>query len=946
MSRFPLARFAVALLIVLGSITIGFGQTQTIGYVIDTVAGSDPPRNAALGVDTWLDFPFGVAADAAGNVYVSDSSNFRILKISPDGRSETVVGTGSFGSSGDGGPATEAKLASVRGLAIGPDGCLYSTDISSRRIRKVGLDGNITTMAGSGQRGFGGDGGPALDAAFDFPVDIAVDSAGNIYIADTQNNRIRKVDTQGMISTVAGTGEGGFSGDGGPAAEAQLWRPQGVAIGPGDELYIADSTNARIRMIDADGNIQTVAGGGNTINTAVATDYRLALPAGIAVDSLGTLFISGPFANRILSVTGPLIGIVAGTGKPGFAGDGGPAIDALFNGPQHIVVNEVGDQSSIYVVDGENDRVREVTGGTVRTVAGTAHLAGDGGPATEALLDSPMDVSLDTEGNLYVVERGNHVVRKITPAGTISTVAGTGIQGSGSPGETSTETALSAPRGVLARSVGDVLVSDSQNQRVLRLTPGGVLEAFAGKTSSNGFEGDGGPADEAKLWFPVGLAEGADQSVYIGDSSNDRIRKVGPGGMISTVAGDGERAFSGDGAAAINASLNGPDRVTVDSQDNLFIADSGNRRVRQVTPGGIIGTIAGGGSTFVETDEVPALEASLTGAQGIVLRPTNGKGGVATPDLLVSSFGRVYLVAGGNTVRTIAGGASASNGDGGPALGALIVNADGMATDPDGNIYVAEANNHRVRKLTPVVTRIGTGGVVNAASIAFSVAVDSVAPETIVSIFGVGLSIEDGSAVSLPLPTELGGVTVDVTDSQGRTRRAPLFAVRGLQINCLIPAGTALGEATLTVTTSLGTSSTIDIEVVSLEPGLFALDGSGSGLAAASAFQRDTNGVDTSLDVFKPGVFPFEASALDLGGETDLVVLSVFGTGMRGFTGQITATIGGVDAQVLGFAPSGQFEGLDQINLLIPRSLAGQGVVQIQLTVDGLALNPVTVTIL
>lgn len=946
MSRFPLARSAVALLIILGSISIGFGQTQTTAYVIDTVVGSEPPRNAALAVDTWLEFPFGVAADPAGNVYVSDASNFRILRILPDGRSEIVVGTGSFGSSGDGGPATEARLASVRGLALGPDGCLYITDISSRHIRKVGLDGIITTVAGSGERGFGGDGGPALDAAFDFPVDIAVDSTGNIYIADTQKNRIRKVDTQGVISTVAGTGEGGFSGDGGPAAEAQLWRPQGVAIGPGDELYIADSINARVRMIDGDGNIQTVAGGGNTINTAVATDYRLNFPTGIAVDSLGTLFISGPFENRILSVTGPLIGIVAGTGATGFAGDGGPALGAVFNGPQHIAVNEVGGQSSIYVIDGENDRVREITGGSVRTIAGTAHLAGDGGPATEALLDSPVDVSLDTAGNLYVVERGNHAVRKVTPAGMISTVAGTGIQGSGAAGATATETTLSAPRGVLARSVGDVLVSDSQNQRVLRLTEGGVLEAFAGKTSSNGFEGDGGPADEAKLWFPVGLAEGGDQSIYIGDSSNDRVRKVGPNGTISTVAGDGTRAFGGDGGAAINASLNGPDHVKVDGQDNLFIADSGNRRVRQVTPGGIIGTVGGGGSTFVETDEVPALEASLTGAEGIVIRPINGKGGAATPDLLVSSFGRVYLVAGGNTVRTIAGGSAASLGDGGPAIGALLANAGGMTVDPEGNIYVADANNHRVRKLTPVVTRIGTGGVVNAAAIALSVAVDSVASETIVSVFGVGLSREDGNAVSLPLPTELAGVTVAVRDSEGQTRQASLFAVRAQQINCLIPAGTALGSATLTVTTSLGTSSTIDIEVVPVEPGLFALDGSGSGLAAASAFRRDANGADTPLDVFQPGVFPFEASALDLGSETDLVVLSVFGTGIRGFTDQITATIGGVNAQVLGFAPSGQFAGLDQVNLLVPRSLIGQGVVEVLLVVDGLTLNPVTVTIL
>ena len=922
----------------------GFTQTQSTGYIIDTVAGSEPPRDAAMAVDAWLDFPYGIATDSAGNIYVSDAGNFRIIRIRPDGTRETVAGTGRFGSSGDGGPGTEARVSAPRGLAVGPDDSLYITDVSVRRLRKLSPDGTITTVAGKTQLGFGGDGGPATEALFNFPSAVAVDGAGNIYIADTSNHRIRKVDTEGMISTFAGTGEQGFSGDGGPAIEAQLSRPQGLAIGPDGEVYIADTSNSRIRVVDMEGNIDTVAGGGDTTNTAVATDYRLGFPVGLAVDSAGVLYIAGQFAGEILSVTGSLIQVIAGTGETGFGGDGGPAENAVFNGPLHIAVNEAAGKGALNVIDSGNDRVREISGGMISTIAGTAHLAGDGGQATKALLEAPIDVSLDDEGNLFIVDRETHTVRKVTKEGIISTVAGTGIQGGDPLGDMATETRLSSPRGVLARSAGDLLISNSQAQRVLRVSPGGVITAFAG-TGRNGFEGDGGPADEARLWFPLGLREGSDGSIYIADSSNNRVRKVDSGGTISTVAGNGERAFSGDGGAATAAALSRPSHTVLDDEGNLFIADSGNRRLRRVSVGGIIETIAGGGTTFVETD-APALEASFVAAEGLAIPNSPDKGRAEVPDVFVSGSSRIYSVEGGATVRVVAGGPASFGGDGGPALGAGLQSASGMDTDADGNIYLADQANHRVRKLTPVLTRIGTGGVVNAAAISFSVAVDSVAPETIVSVFGVGLSIANGDAVSLPLPTELAGVTVDVRDSEGRSRRAPLFAVRGTQINCLIPAGTALGAATLTVTTSLGTTSTIDIDVVTVEPGLFTLSGSGSGLAAASAFRRDANGVDTPLDVFKPGVFPFEAAALDLGGDTDLVVLSVFGTGIRGFTGAITATIGGVPAQVLGFAPSGQFEGLDQVNLLIPRSLVGQGEVQVQLTVDGLMLNPVTITIL
>ena len=923
--------------------SLGWAQTEGTSYLIDTVAGSEVPRDAERAVDIWLDVPTGVATDNAGNAHVADTFNHRVLRINPDGTRETVVGTGLCCFLGDDGPATEARLSNPRGLTFGPGGSLYIADNGNRRIRKVAPDGTITTVAGSGDFGFSGDGGPATAAALNSPWDVAVDSMGNLYIAERFNGRVRKVDAQGSISTFAGTGDFGFAGDGGPAVAAEIGFPSGVAVGIADEVYIADGR--RVRVVDTEGNINTFAGGGTSMDDGAPTDYRLTTPSAVAVDSMGAVYISNQNGQEILRSTADFIEKIAGSGTRGFAGDGGPALEALLNAPQGVAVSEAGGETTVYVADTDNHRVRAVTDGTIRTVAGTAHLAGDGGPATEALLHWPADVALDDAGNLYIVEQSNQVVRKVATDGTITTVAGTGVRGSPTPDAPATESNLAEPQGVLVTRGGDLLISSTNAARVIRVDEGGVVRTFAG-TGFFGFGGDGGPASEAQLSFPVGLAKDSEGSIYIADNNDQRIRRVGPDSIINTVAGNGERDFAGDGGAATDAALSFPTQVAVDQEGNLYFTDGGNNRVRQVTPGGIIDTVAGGGTTFVGTDSVPALEASIGFPWGLTIDNRNGKGADLRRDIFVSSSTRIYRLAADGTVRTIAGGRFGFSGDGGPALNAAFNSARGLTIDADGNIYVADRVNHRVRKLTPVITRIGTGGVVNAGSSGFTVNVDSVAPASIVSIFGIGLSFSSAGATTLPLPTELANVIVEITDSQGVTRRAALFAVFPGQINCLIPADTMLGPATLTVHNGNGATSTTEIEVVAVAPGLFSLAGTGEGVAAATAFRRNAMSVDTPLVVFDTSQVPFQAVPLDLGSETDLVVLSLFGTGIRGFQNPIEVTIGGEPVQVLGFAPSGQFEGLDQINVLIPRSLIGRGLVEIQVTVDGQALNVVTIAIL
>ena len=329
----------------------------------------------------------------------------------------------------------------------------------------------IDTLAG----GFAGDGGPAVAARLNLPYDVAVDSSGNLYITDRNNHRIRKVDSTGTITTIAGTGKDGFSGDGGPATQAQLNFPTGVAVDGEGNLYIADAPNDRIRKVDSIGTITTIAG----------------------------------------------------TGEQGFSGDGGPATQAQLDHPRAVAVDGEG---NLYIADRNNNRIRRVDStGTITTIAGTGErrFGGDGGPAIRAQLDAPSGVAVDGAGNLYIADASNHRIRKVDSIGTITTIAGTGEQG---------------------------------------------------------FGGNGGSASQAHLFFPTGVAVDGEGNLYIADVGNHRIRKVDSTGTITTIAGTGERGFSGDDGPAIQAQLDDPTGVAVDGAGNLYIADASNHRIRLLTP--------------------------------------------------------------------------------------------------------------------------------------------------------------------------------------------------------------------------------------------------------------------------------------------------------------------------------------------------------------------------
>ena len=830
---------------------------------------------------------------------------------------------------------TEASLFSPRGIAFSPDGGLYVAQSSRAQIQRIAPDGSFSTVAGSGNQGFGGDNGPATEASLRFPSGVAVAADGTTYIADADNNRIRKVDPGGTITTVAGDGTRGSTGDGGPAVEASLSNPRQVALGPAGDLFIADSGNSLVRRVDAGGVISSFVGSTFRQPPPTVAVASFSTPSALAFDGAGDLYITEEFGSRVTVIRSSDLSVetLSGTGESGFRGDGGAANEARLNMPLGIAVGG----NTVYIADTQNHRVREVVNGTIQTIAGTAHLSGDGGPATDATLDDPSGVSLDTAGNLYIADTGNSAVRRVATNGVISTVAGTGDRGFSGDGGPAPTAQLIRPVSVAVGQDGSLFISDSNDRRVRRVDDTGTITTFAGDGGIDEGE-DGVPATEAGLTTPEGLAVDASGNLLIVDSFTGRTRSVSADGLISTIAGTGNRGFNGDGRPALETDFNFPGCLAIDSQQRLYISDSSNTRVRTINPDGTVQTVVGGGEERL-TDGVAALEARIFSPEGLTL-DQDGNLIVA-----IGVISQLYRLEPDGILTLIAGTTNNFGGDGGPAREASLSFPQGLASDPDGNIYVADRSNNRVRKLTPVIIRINTGGVVNAASIAFSFAVDTVAPNSILSIFGIGLSFVTAGATSLPLPTELGGVRVEITDSDGVTTAIPLFAVTPNQVNCLIPDGTALGPATLTVHSGGGSQSTIEIDVVRLAPGLFAINAGGQRVAAAFAFRRDVNLVDTPLPVFDTSRFPFEAVPIDLGAETDIAVLSLFGTGIRGFQDKIEVTIGGAPAQIFGFAPSPEFEGLDQLNVGLSRSLIGRGEVEIRVLVDGIPLNVVTVTI-
>lgn len=547
-------------------------------------------------VGAQLNLPVGIAVDSAGNLYIADSANNAIREVTVGGNIQTIAGLGPTGQgfAGDLAGAAGANLDGPLDVAVDSKNNVYIADTNNANVRLITAStGIITTIAGSTAIvsgavviafGYAGDGGTAITASLAGPAGVAVDSSGNLYIATYADNRIRKVDTKGNISTFAGNSGYGFAGDGGSALSAQLSSPRGICIDSSGNLYMADRWNNRIRKV-AGGTISTIAGNGQANfggDGGQATSAQLSYPDGIAVDHAGNVYVSDLLNNRVRMVT-PTGGIstFAGTGIAGFGGDGGAAASAQLNQPAGLAFDTSG---NLYIADSNNAVVRKVTPqGVISTVAGTGAegYSGDGGAATKATLMAPLGVAVDSSGNLYIADYYGWIREVNAATGVISTLAGTGSNGYSGDGGPAASAQFYNPVGVAVDSSGNVYVADSGNGAV-RIIANGGISTIAG-TGVLSYTGDGGPASLAQFSALSGIAVDAQGNIYVADTSNSAIRLFPLGGTVSTIAGNGTQGYTGDGGTATVAELNNPRGLAISASGNVYVADTGNNAVRLLT---------------------------------------------------------------------------------------------------------------------------------------------------------------------------------------------------------------------------------------------------------------------------------------------------------------------------------------------------------------------------
>lgn len=679
---------------------IGIGDITTIAGVGNFNGDGRDARQAIV----WAE---GVAVDGAGNLYIGDEPNGRIRKVGTDGRITTIAGTGAIGYSGDGGPAIDAQFNAPDGIAVDRAGNVYLGDMwDNHRVRRIdAATGIVRTIAGTGQRGFSGDGGPATQAQLNHPTSVALDAQGNVYFVDLGNQRVRRIDTAGTIRTIAGNGTAGFSGDGGPATQAALNMDfifGTVAVDSRGNVFVADLRNQRIRRIDPGGTITTVAGGGNAAPTqgSPATSANTIFNS-VAIDMQDRLVFTDP--TRIWRLEpGGTLSKVAGTGTSALTPDGVRAVDAAII-PLEIAVGPNGDIFFSEKVAGRVRRIDAATG-ILTTAAGVgpATVGDNGSPAIAASFNDVGFIALDTTGNLYETDpRGSMRIRRIDTGGRISTIAGIGVE---------------SIRGLYFEGVA--ALSAAVTPRSVAVDPGGMV-------------------------------------TY---SDFCAVRRIGADGRIRTIVGSltnpQDCGFGGDGGPATSAKLGAEqDVIRLDAQGNIFIADVFNHRVRRVDAAtGVITTFAGSGRSstpggydpdptppLFSGDGGPANQATLgvpsdiaLDAQGNLCIGDTGHGRIRCVDpagtirtraadvapyrIAFDRAGNLYL---GDSFRgviqkldtngglsTIAGvrGSRGFSGDGGPATQARIDYASGLAVDASGNVLFFDGDNRRIRVIKQAAT--------------------------------------------------------------------------------------------------------------------------------------------------------------------------------------------------------------------------------------------------
>jgi gliding motility-associated-like protein len=682
---------------------------------VSTLAGSGAVGSAdGTGVAASFKNPSGIAIDGAGNLYVTDGGNNMIRMITPAGVVTTFAGSTLSGSIDGTGAA--AKFKSPRGIAINGAGDFYVADYGNNQIRKITAAGVVTTLAGSGAPGSLN--GTGLAATFNSPIALATDAAGNIYVADYAGNQVREVTPAGVVTTLAGSGVAGSAN--GTGAAATFKNPFGITVDNAGNVYVADRGNSLIRKITAAGVVSTLAGSGVT-GSANGTGIAAQLndPRGITTDASGNLYVAdyGGHQIRKILLSGYAIntilpgglsfnsttGIISGT-----AGAVSPPINyqvTAYNGSGSSTAN-VNIKISLPLIPAPNityTTSNNYTSGValnlspvnsggavpatiysqVATLAGSGASGSANGAGTVATFVNPLGMATDASGNIYVADFTANLIRKITPAGAVSTLAGSGAVGSANG--TGAAASFKNPSGIAIDGAGNVYVADGGNNMIRMITPAGVVTTFAGSTSSGTTNGTGAAA---KFQVPRGIAIDGVGDFYVADYGNNQIRKITAAGVVTTLAGSGALgSLNGTGLAA---TFNSPFALATDAGGNVYVADYAGNQVRKITPAGVVTTLAGSGA---------AGSVNGTGAAAMFKSPF----GIA-----VDNAGNIYVADRGNSllrkvtaagVVTTFAGSGVSGSANGIGAAAQFNDPRGITTDLSGNIYVADFGGHQVRKI-------------------------------------------------------------------------------------------------------------------------------------------------------------------------------------------------------------------------------------------------------
>ena len=748
---------AVFLLYLTGcSSPTGPGKAAIISTVVGTgIAGDN--GDGMPGPETTLYLPQDMTFGPEGALYIADWNNHRIRRLA-DGIVETIAGTGELGDALDG-IALESQFNHPTNIAFDGQDRMIIAAWHNSKVKRVDLiSGQIENLAGTGDRNFGGDGGYGNDAILDLPSSVVIDAMGNILISDQANQRIRFLEPNGVISTICGNGEQGYSGDGGVAENAQLNSPMGqsappsgrIALDAFDRIYIADTGNHVIRMIDNDRRIRSIAGVGRrgySGDGGPAIEAELNTPSDLAVASDGTIYIADTM-NHVIRRISPdgIITTFAGTGERGFYGDGGIPEAAQLDRPYGVTLSPEGE---VYIADTHNHRVRRVTvdesawqsnevpiiapvevvacsdvPGSICTYVGTGRSGfnGDGQHRLQTDLYWPVDIEFTPRGRRIVLDWNNHAVREILPDETLNTIMGTYFVGDGpedlsdltEPGADPRTVNLNHPTDIQEFTNGDLMLMSWHNHKIRQIDViTGRVFVLLGRQAD--YAGDEGPARDALINQPPhGVIDASGNLIFI-DQRNQRIRAISNfdqrrgDGIITTIVGTGEKGFNGDGSglstmvafpAGGNPEPSGGLALTADGV--LYFSDTHNHRIRKVEffdsgdlTQNIVTTVAGTGEAGYGGD------GSLS-EYAVVNFPQ---------DIEVDLQGRIYFADTDNhrvrcidpssgVIETVAGtGDRGYGGDGGMAGDAIFNRPFGIAFDSKGVLYISDTFNGRIRRV-------------------------------------------------------------------------------------------------------------------------------------------------------------------------------------------------------------------------------------------------------